>query len=478
MAEQFLSQIQSLQMQQVLAPHLRQSLEFLQVPVLELRTLIQQELQQNPALVDPALPQSESLEVEPGTSDIERELNSEFEQEFEVLARLDEDWNESFRQNRELVTHTQDDENRRNFFLDSITESVSLQEHLLDQLVLTDLTVQERKIGELLIGSINDDGYLSGTLAEMAAAIGEKEERLLYVLGVIHDFDPVGVGARDLKECLLIQMRRLGKLPGDREYELVRNHLHLLGTRKFKEIASSMQITEEEVLEIAHYLSTLEPKPGRRFSSEQTEYVVPEIIVRKVDGEYVVHQEDEFLPRIRISRHYRRLMEDPDTPQDVRSYIREKVRAAQQLVKGIESRQKTVYRIACEIVRVQQGFFEQGPSQLKPLIMSEVAEVLGVHETTVSRAVANKYMQTPRGTFEMKYFFTTGIRQADGQAISNESIKDALAEVIGSENPAKPYSDAALVKKLAERNIKVARRTIAKYREQMHILPSHLRKQC
>lgn len=476
MADQFLSLNQKQELQQVLAPHLRQSLEVLQVPILELRTLIQKEMEQNPTLEQPPEKGIEQLEVEQGTSDIDREANDQFDQEFEALASIDEEWSDYFRQNRS-VSYSQDDESRRQFFLDSITESVLLQEHLVDQMHLSDLTESERKIGEMLIGSIDDDGYLTGTLEEFAQSTGIAIETLMYVLSVIHDFDPIGVGARDIVECLILQLVRLGKFKDDPEYILVKEHLDKLAAHRYTDIAKAMDITVEEVERLAQFISTLDPKPGQRFSAGNTEYVVPEIIVQKVDGEYVVHQTDEYLPRIRISKQYKNLMSSEDTPAEVKTYIRDKIRAGTLLVRSIDQRQQTIHRIATEIVRVQKGFFEHGISNLRPLTMNQVAEVLGVHETTVSRATSNKYMQTPVGTFEMKYFFTTGVRQADGQTVSNEAIKDTLARIIASENPAKPFSDSALVKKLQEKGMKVARRTVAKYREQMNILPSHMRKQ-
>lgn len=477
MGEQFLSLNQKQEMQQVLAPHLRQSLEILHVPILELRTLIQKEIELNPILDQPPETGMEQLEVEQGTSDVDREMNDEFDQEFAALASLDEEWNDYFRQNRSVQSHSSDDDSRRQFFLDSITESALLQEHLVAQLILSDLSEKERKVGEMLIGSIDDDGYLSGSLPELAESTGVAVEILMYVLSVIQDFDPVGVGARDLTECLMLQLVRLGKFKSDPECILVKEHLDKLASHRIQDISKAMGISAEEVECLARFIAMLDPKPGQRFAASNTEYVVPEIVIKKTDGKYVIHQMNEYLPRIRISKHYKELMGNPDTPAEVRSYIRDKIRAGTLLVRSIDQRQQTINRIATEIVRVQEGFFDYGISKLQPLTMSQVAEVLGVHETTVSRATFGKYMQTPVGTFEMKYFFTTGVLQANGQTISNESIKDALARIISEEDAVKPFSDTALVKKLQEKGVKVARRTVAKYRDQMNILPSHMRKQ-
>ncbi|AKJ65317.1 RNA polymerase factor sigma-54 [Kiritimatiella glycovorans] len=476
MAQQVLTQSQTQQLQQVLAPHLRQSLEVLQVPVLDLRALIRREMEQNPTLEEPPAEETEQVEVEPGTSDIERELEEDFADEFAQLAQLDDEWRDYFRQNRAVMPSSQDAEEKRQYFLDSVTESLSLQEHLMHQLTLSDVDASERKVGELLIGSIDDDGYLSSDPEEFERNTGVACDRLERVLKVIQDFDPLGVGARTVQECLLIQLDRLGKKPGDPVWTLVEHHLDLLGAHKYDEIARTMDISAARVDSLARFISTLEPRPGRKFSSERAEYVVPELSIQKVDGEYVVRQKDEYIPPVRISRYYRKLLEDPSTAQDVKKYVREKIRGGMLLIKSIDQRQQTLYKIALEIVRVQRDFFEHGVSHLKPLRMSDVAAKLGVHETTVSRATSNKYIQTPLGTYEMKFFFRTGYRRADGTEVSNEGVKAALSRLVEQEDPARPLSDQAIAEKLREQGLEIARRTVAKYREQLNILPSNLRR--
>jgi len=476
MAGQFLSQVQSQQLQQVLAPHLRQSLEVLQAPVLELRALIQQEMQANPVMEESLPPGGESLEVEPGTAEVERELDEEFAQDFERLAQMDEEWSEYFRQNRMMHPFSADQEARRQFALDSITGPVSLQEHLMSQLLLADLSSAEFKAGEMLIGSLDDAGYLIGSLESFAQATGVARETLQYLLSVIQDFDPVGTGARDLSECLLLQLRRMGRSDDAPECRLVKRHLDLLAAHKYPELAKAMQLTEPEVRALAELISTLDPKPGLRFSPDRTEYAVPEITVVKKDGEYVLVQNNEYIPRIRISRHYKQMMDDPETSPEVREYIREKIKAAMLLVKSIGQRQTTLYRIASEIVRVQRDFLELGVAHLRPLTMAQVAEAVGVHETTVSRAASGKYMQTPSGLFEIRWFFTVGLRREGGGEISNETVKDTIARMIADEPASRPLSDAAIEKKLKAEGIQIARRTVAKYRELMDIPPSHLRK--
>ena len=473
MAQQYLAQTQSQRQLMVLAPQLRQSLELLQVPILELRTLVQQEMQQNPTLEEKP-PQNEQVEVEPGSGEPEDTKALDFKEEFQVLARLDDEWREYFQQSQ---THhyTAEDAQKRQFFFDSIAQPKSLQEHLADQVALAGLSDTDRPVADLLIGSINDDGYLTSSLEELAQNTGFELARLQELLSMIQEFDPIGVGARDLKECLLLQLRRLGKEDSNAA-AIARDHLEELGARKYANIAKAMKMSVEEVQQVARFIGTLDPKPGRMFTAEAPAYVLPEVVVQKVGNEYVIILNRDQIPHLFISKQYRQLMDNTDTSQEVKTYVRDKIRAGALLIKSIHQRQETIYRIAVEIVRVQRDFFEHGLSHLKPLTMVEIASLLGIHETTVSRAIANKYMQTPRGTFEMKYFFTPGYKNADGIEVSNKTIKDTIAQLVASEDTTNPLSDQTMVAMLKEKGITVARRTIAKYRDELRILPSHLRK--
>ncbi len=458
----------------VLAPQLRQSLEFLQVPIMELRTLIQQELEKNPTIEENPI-ENEQIEVEPGSNEAEGDDELNFDEEFEILAKLDDEWREYFQQNQVIHPHSRDDDSKRLYLLNSMSQAESLQEHLLRQLSLSNLSEEDRQIGELMIGNINDDGYLAITVEELAETTGYKLERLERILDVIRDFDPIGVGSRDLRECLEQQLDRLG-MSGTHAARVVRDHLNDLGSRKYTNIARSLKIKVEEVQNIANFIATLEPKPGRRFSAGTEQYIVPELEVRKMNEHYTVLLNDEQIPRLRISRQYRKLMEDSSTPSEVKEYIRGKVRSGTFLIKSIDQRQRTIRNIADEILRVQKDFFDKGIEHLKPLTMSAVADILGIHETTVSRAIANKYMQTPQGTFEMKYFFTPGYKAADGKMVSNKTIKDAITKLVNHEDPSSPLSDQDIADRLRRDGFNVARRTIAKYREALRILPSHLRK--
>ena len=478
MPGQFLAQTQQQRLQMVLAPQLRQSLELLQVPILELRTLVRQEMEQNPTIEEKPL-ETAQVEVEPGSAEAEAEAESQreldFKEEFKVLARLDDEWREYFQQTQSAHHYTAEDAAKRQFFFDSITQPKSLQEHLLSQVPLSELSEADRPVVELIVGSINDDGYLITSIDDIAQGTGFSRDRLEELLHIVQEFDPVGVGARDIRECLLLQLRRLGKGESPAA-TVVANHLDDLGAKRYANVARALKITVDEVQQIARFLATLEPKPGRLFTAEEPSYVLPEVQVQKVGGEYVIVLNRDQIPHLLISKHYRQLMEDPNTTPEVTAYIRDKIRAGTLLIKSIQQRQQTIYRIAVEIVRVQRDFLEQGVSELRPLTMVEIASILGIHETTVSRALANKYMQTPRGTFEMKYFFTPGFKTSDGKEISNKTIKDTISTLVAEEDAINPLSDQAMVAKLKEQGITVARRTIAKYRDELRILPSHLRK--
>jgi len=458
----------------VLAPQLRQSLEMLQVPILELHAMIQKEIEQNPTLEELA-PEGPTLEVETAPGEASDNSEMEFDKEFEVLAKLDDEWRDYFFQDLDNRPYNRDDDKKHQFLMDSLPQQESLQEHLISQLHMTSLSEQDQQIGEMVIGSINDDGYLATSVQELADSTPFTEEHIADILLVVQDFHPIGIGASDLQDCLLLQLERLGKadtLAGD----IVRDHLDALAAHKMQNIAKALKASLEEVQAAAGFIHALDPKPGRAFTEEVASYVLPEVVVRKVEGEYVIILNDDQLPHLRISRHYRRLMENPDTTNEVKSYIRDRLRASTFLLKSIDQRQKTIYKIAAEIVRVQTPFLENGVSHLKPLTMSTVADAVGVHETTVSRAVNQKYMRTPIGTYELKYFFTPGIKTKNGADVSNKSVKEMISNMVANEDTAKPLSDQAIMEKLKADGIDVARRTVAKYRIVLKIPPSHMRK--
>jgi RNA polymerase sigma-54 factor len=310
---------------------------------------------------------------------------------------------------------------------------------------------------------------------ELAYATNIPSDKILGVLKIIQTFHPPGVGARDLRECLMLQLERQGK-QDTLEYQIINECMEALGKRRIPEVARTLGVTVDQVQEAFARIATLEPRPGREFSPDNNQYILPEVFVQKVGDDFVITTNNDQIPHLRISNTYKDLMAQPNSSQEVREYIREKIRAGKFLIKSLHQRQQTILNIAREIVNRQREFMEKGVACLKPLTMVQVAEVVGVHETTVSRAVSGKYMQTPQGVFEMKYFFTSGIQTATGVGISNTSVKDMIAEMIRKEDQSKPLSDEEIVKMLDQKGIKIARRTVAKYRSELNILPSHLRK--
>ena len=453
-------------LQQVLAPQLQQSLQILQVPMLELRNLIQAEIQANPVL--------EEEITEPSIEDRQQEQD-EFKEEFERLAKLDDEWRDYMAQNNSYSGKSQEDEERRQFFFDSIISHETLQQHLMEQLNNGDLEGEDRKTAELIIGNIDDMGFLQSPLEEMAQNTGMALEDLQRVLDVIQTFHPVGVGSRDLRDCLLIQLRRIGK-EQSLEYRIVEKHLDDLGKRRFPEIARRLGTTVEQVQRCANFIGTLDPKPGQIFSPDPNNYVLPDVDVIKIGDGYQVTLNGEQIPHLRISNTYKDLMSQDHNGTEVKDYIRDKIRSGKFLIKSIHQRQQTISNIATEIVSRQKEFLEKGSAFLKPLTMVQIADAVGVHETTVSRAISGKYIATPQGVFEMKYFFTPGYQTSAGESMSNTSVKEAIADLVKGEKPKSPLSDKEIVEILSSRGIPIARRTVAKYRSELNILPSNMRK--
>src|SRR5437868_13578153 len=310
----------------------------------------------------------------------------------------------------------------------------------------------------------------------MALNSGIPQEDFEKMLALIQSFYPAGVGARNLRECLLIQLHRQGN-ERSLEYKIVSEHMDDLGRRRFPEIARRMGISVEEVQKAADNIARLNPRPGQVFAAAPQNYVLPDVIVEKVDGEYQISLNSEQIPHLRISNLYKDIIASGDAQtSDVKNYVRDKIRSGKFLIRSIHQRQDTIFNIAQQIVSRQRDFLDHGPSHLKPMTMAEVADAVGVHETTVSRAVSGKYMATPQGVFEMKYFFTGGYQTATGESLSNVSVKGAILDLVKRENGSAPLSDHEIVQILSERGIPIARRTVAKYRTEMNILPSHMRR--
>ena len=466
---------QSLALQQVLSPQLQQSLLVLQTPLLELRNLVQQEMETNPVL--------EELPDEPGSDakdEGEPSVEDNFKNEFEKLASLDEEWRDYMAQSASSGTDgfrsSREAEDKRQFFFDSIAVQETLQQNLLGQLNQTALNAGDRKTAELIIGNIDDNGFLQSTPEEMTLNSGIPKEDFEKMLALIQSFYPAGVGARDLGECLLIQLKREGK-ESSLEYKVVSEHMEDLGRRRFPEIARRMGISVDEVQKAADNIGRLNPRPGQVFAASPQNYVLPDVTVEKVNGEYQIILNNEQIPHLRISNLYKDIIASGNTQSsEVKDYIRDKIRSGKFLIRSIHQRQQTISNIAQQIVARQRDFLEHGPSHLKPMTMAEVADAVGVHETTVSRAVSGKYMATPQGVFEMKYFFTPGYQTATGESLSNTSVKGAILDLVKREDGNEPLSDNEIVEILSQRGIPIARRTVAKYRTELNILPSHMRR--
>ncbi|MGY8652383.1 MAG: RNA polymerase factor sigma-54 [Verrucomicrobiia bacterium] len=483
---------------QILAPQLQQSLAFLQAPTLELRALVAQELEQNPTLeevseaeieaekereegddssvsqLDPTEP-PEDVAFDPAKEKEDNEPVDDFQAEFEKLTKLDDEWRDFFAQTRVPNRASQEDEEKRQFMMDSIVQQTSLQEMLIEQLRTSDVPEDRMSIAEMIIGNIDDHGFLQATVDELSFSTNIPGDHIGETLKVIQAFHPPGIGARTLKECLLLQLERANRQES-LEYRIVRDRFEALAKRKFPDIARFLGVSVEEIQTAAGRIALLESRPGRAFLPDDVQFIVPEVFVVRGDDGYVVTTGQDYIPRLRISNHYKDLMGNPNTSEEDKEYIRDKVRGGKLIIKSIYQRQETLLKIAKEIVSRQEAFLEHGVTQLKPMTMQDISEVVGVHETTVSRAVSGKYLQCPRGIFEMKFFFTSGVKTASGNALSNTSVKEMIAEMVRNEPSNAPYSDEKLLILLKEKDIQVARRTIAKYRSELKIRPSNQRR--
>ncbi len=462
-----------------LAPQLRQSLDMLQMPVLELRASILKEMEQNPVIDginDPneILIADEEPEV-PEAHVADEPLNAD--PDIDTILRQDDEWRDYFMKGMENATSNDDADEKRQYILDSITKTVSLQEHLLEQLTLVELSESEREMAGLLIGNIGKDGYFIGSIPDLVMISGMSEDEILRILTVIQSFDPPGVGATSVRECLLAQLEMVEDSPWEDEARLlIDKYLPKLASHDEKFLCSALALDNEELQHVIKLIRSFNPRPGLQFECDETEYVEPEVFVVRKEGKFVATVDGRQLPFIRISKQYRRLLEDKSVSAETKSYVRERIRAGAFLIRSIHQRQETIRKIAQEIVDAQTGFLLKGIKELQPMTMAAVADKVGVHETTVSRTVANKYMRTPVGVFEMKYFFTPGLKTADGATMSNKSVQDIIYRLVSQEDPAAPLSDQAIEAELQSQGITVARRTISKYRGILRIPPSHRRR--
>ena len=482
---------QKMALSQMLAPQLQQSLALLQAPTLELQTLVEQELQQNPILeeqtessadderlasesADPTEPPSD-VNYDPTDEKSSSEPVDDWQKEVERLSQLDQEWRDYFSQSNLPTRPNPDDDEKRQFMLDSIVTTTSLQETLREQVRMSELSEDLWQVADLLIGNIDDRGFLKASVDELTFSTNMDPEVIRSVLEILQSFDPPGVATRDLRECLMKQLERSDRA-NTLEYRILDQCFKQLSKRRMPDIARQLGVTINQVQEAAERISNLDPRPGSSFVPENQQYVVPEVFVTKDGDEFVVSTNNDHIPQLRISNTYKDLLAKAESSPELREYIREKIRSGKFLIKSINQRQQTIANIGREIVKRQREFFEKGIAYLRPMTMMQIAEVVGVHETTVSRAVSGKYLQCPQGIFEMKYFFTSAIQTASGSNVSNTTVKDIINDMVRGEDQTKPLSDEEIVKRLAKKEIVIARRTVAKYRSELNILPSHLRK--
>ncbi|MBW1722498.1 MAG: RNA polymerase factor sigma-54 [Deltaproteobacteria bacterium] len=469
-----LKQSLSLTQQLIMTPQLQQAIKLLQLSRLELLQTIYTEMETNPLLEEQPVEESETEKVfeeeapteTPTPEDSIRDSGGEDVDWESYLSEYNTHWAETPYEEREVPP-----------FENITSEKTNLYSHLTWQLNMGDFDEAQREIGTHIIGNLDPDGYLKVSVEELSGMTGHPVERVLETLEKIQMFDPVGVAARDTRECLLIQAR-FQNLEGTIVEKILLDHMDKLENKKYDLLARNLGISLEEVLKAVEVIRNLEPKPGRRYSDDETIYISPDIYVFKVGDKYEIVLNEDGLPKLKINSFYREILSRKESLEDgTRQYIQEKLKSAAWLIKSIHQRQRTIYRVTESIVRFQREFFDRGITALKPLVLRDVAEDIQMHESTISRVTTNKYVHTPQGVFELKFFFNSAINCVDGDSVSSESVKEYIRNIIKSEDKANPLSDQEVADMLKKHNINVARRTVAKYRESLGILPSRKRKQ-
>ncbi len=434
-----------------MTPELIQAIRILQFNNQELDSFVQEELLENPVL-------EFDKRREENLVDLSEKIRDDYDDEQSY-----KQW--EYSPEREEYSYEQ-----------FVSKEETLEDYLLLQLTFSKLKGDDLKIGRYLVEAIDENGYLTVTTEQVAKCFKTKVENVERILDVIQTFEPSGVGARCLAECLIIQLAAKGLLDEVAEY-IILNHLEDLGDNKLSKVAKKIGMSVSQVQMVCDLIRTLEPKPGRSFASgESVKYIIPDVIVEKVNDEYVVVSNETSIPHLMVSPYYSSLSREAKNDEELSKYLTDKFNAALWLIKSIEQRRKTIYSVASAVVEHQKEFFEKGNKYLKTLTLKQVAESIGMHESTVSRSVNGKYMQTPRGVFEIKYFFSSGITVTGGEGVSSNSIKSIIKEIIDKEDTSKPYSDQDIVGILSEKGIEISRRTVAKYREGMNILSSSKRK--
>ncbi len=464
--------------QLIMTPQLQMAIKLLQLNRLELVDMVSQELEQNPALEEAP---EETVSDELLTDAVEPEAaETPPAQEVTIDENInnDVDWSNYMDEyNSSGRTHFESEERNTPQFEAFIAKKESLNDHLLWQLLMTIPTKEVETIGSLIIGNLNKDGYLEISVEEIALTGNFDAAKVEEILLLLQTFNPIGVCARDLSECLLIQTRRLG-IEDPIIIAIITDHIKHLENKNYKEITRALKISIKDVVQAVDFIKALEPKPGREFSDEEPQYINPDIFVYKYEEDFVILLNDDGMPRLRINPYYKKAMNRGEKiTGKAKEYLQEKMRSAVWLIRSIHQRQKTIYRVTESILKFQRDFFEKGIAFLKPMVLRDVAQDIGMHESTISRVTTNKYVFTPQGIFELKYFFNSSISRTHGEAMASASVQDKIKRIIENEDPKKPLSDDKIAKILNDSDINIARRTVAKYREVLGLLSSNKRKQ-
>jgi RNA polymerase sigma-54 factor len=481
-----LKQNLKLAQQLVMTPQLQQAIKLLQLSRLELVDFISQEMEENPLLeevVSEEYPEDTSVpESDINETVVDREEIKTIERTEEITGegdgKEDFDWNSYLEDYGPAGVRYDRKDDETPSWDNMMMIKPSLTDHLMWQLKLSRFTEAEMKIGELIIGNLDSNGYIVALLEEIAAQEGVEVSFVESVLSKVQEFDPPGIAARDITECLLIQVRLLG-MTGHLVEKIIKEHLKDLETKNYTNISRKLKVSLSDVLKAVVVISSLDPKPGRVYSEERIDTIIPDVYVFKTGDEYKIILNDDGLPRLRISNFYKEIMGGVSTCADAensKKYIRERMQSATWLIKSIQQRHRTIYRVTESILKLQREFFDNGIHHLKPLVLRDIADDVEMHESTISRVVTNKYMHTPRGIFELKYFFSSRIQKTSGDAVASKSVKEEIKKIVNSEDPKKPYSDNDIVDLLEKSGISIARRTVAKYRDMMGVLPSSKRK--
>lgn len=468
----------------IMTPQLQQAIKLLQLSRLELSQALSIELLENPLLEDEIIADddmipSESAEKEKKddyiqeNSDVEKDVSAEGTDEFNFI------WEDYYGDNRNEgrdAGYFPSSQEEMPSYDQTLSRPVDLTEHLFWQLRLSTSDNKDEDIGTMIIGNIDDDGYLRATSDELSRLLNVSNEDIERLIKLIQGFDPIGVCARDLKECLLIQVEQL-ELKETLVEDIILNHLEDIEKRNYQKIAKKINVPIDEIIKAVKVIEGLEPKPGRAYSVSEPHYIIPDVFVVKSDGDYLIYLNEDGLPKLRISPFYRRLLRAKrDVPEPTLNYMEKKFKSAIWFMKSIEQRNRTIYRVAESIVKFQRGFFDKGIEHLKPLVLRDVAADISMHESTISRATTNKYMFTPQGIFELKYFFSTGISKGDGNVMSSLSVQQMIKEIVNDEDGKRPLNDQEIAERLKAKNINIARRTVAKYRKGMNISATTMRK--